>query len=75
MHTDAMRSEEATAIAVSLLEQREQLVAQREIREAVIELERRRLERILDLQEQFESIQTRVERVFDELDEEGESAS
>jgi hypothetical protein len=73
MHTDPTRSEEVTAVAVGLLEQREQLAAQREIREAVIEIERGRLERILELQEQLDSIQARVERVFDELEEEPKS--
>jgi hypothetical protein len=73
MHTDPTRSEEARAVGVGLLAQREQLIAQREIREYVIDVERRRLDRLVQLQEQLDSIQARVERVFDELEEEPKS--
>jgi chemotaxis protein histidine kinase CheA len=74
IHTDPTRSEEAArAVAVGLLAQREQLAAQREIREYVIDVERRRLDRLVQLQEQLDSIQARVERVFDELEEEPKS--
>jgi predicted metal-dependent phosphoesterase TrpH len=65
-------AEEVQTIAINLLEVRERLEAQREIREWVVEDARRRLERVLELQEQFDGIRARLEQKFEELDEEDE---
>jgi hypothetical protein len=65
--------ERTQGAAVELLGLREQLDAQREIREWLVADSRRRLEQVIDVQERVAAIQERVERAFEELDE-GEGA-